>query len=264
MGNSVVESGGSKSTWVFKDVNGAMRTFQTVGLHPFEITEVKKQILIKQLKENDFPLDNPLYFYGAGCESRVGNQHISHLLNELGIKNHQVYTDLLGACIACWGKSDGITGILGTGAITAEFKGGKVVKTKSGLGYLLGDEGSGYDIGKRLLVHYFNEQLPKSICTDIETYFNGVDQITPKIYAENGRFVIAALAKIVKSHVDEPVIKELLNSAFLDFYHTALEPLKTTKVKIVGGIGHHFEEQLSKALNSKNVEVIKVLQLTRG
>lgn len=260
MNTSIVESGGTKSTWIFNDPHGKPRSFQTVGLHPFELTEAKKQNILSQLKQNDFPLDHPLYFYGAGCESLVGKQNISELLVQIGLKKHHINTDLLGACIACWGNENGVTGILGTGAITAEFDGNKILQTKSGLGYLLGDEGSGFDIGKRLLNHYFNDQLSKEIRLDIEHYFNGADQILPKIYLENGRFIIAGLTKIVKSNEQNPTVKALLNEAFHDFYKTAIEPLKTSSIKIVGSIGYHFKEPLTDSLAQKNISVTEVFQ----
>lgn len=260
MNNSVVESGGTKSTWIFNDSQGNSKSFQTVGLHPYELTEGKKQIIITQLKQNDFPLEQPLYFYGAGCESTVGKLNISDLLSTIGIINHQINTDLLGACIACWGNNSGVTGILGTGAITAQFDGKQILQTKSGLGYLLGDEGSGFDIGKRLLNHYFNNQLSKEISIEIEQYFNGSDQILPKIYAENGRFIIAGLTKIVKRHEQNPTVKALLNKAFHDFHKTAIEPLNTSTLKIVGSIGYHFQESLTNSLVQKDVSVTEVFQ----
>lgn len=260
MHTSVVESGGTKSTWIYTDLYGNKKSFQTVGLHPYELTEEKEHKLLMQLKQNKFPLDHPLHFYGAGCESSVGKQRIKALLDNIGVKSHQVNSDLLGACIACWGKDKGVTGILGTGAITAEFDGIQILQTKSGLGYLLGDEGSGFDIGKRLLVHYFNNLLSKEIRLDIEHYFNGSDQILPTIYGENGRFIIAGLTKIVKSNEKNPIVKTLLKEAFHDFYKTAIEPLNTSSIKIVGSIGYHFKEPLTSSLAKKNISVTQVFQ----
>lgn len=260
MYTSVVESGGTKSTWIFNDPHGNIKSFQTVGLHPYELTEEKKQALLSQLKQNDFTLDHPLYFYGAGCESTIGKKRIAELLDQIGIKKHQINSDLLGACIACWGKEEGVTGILGTGAISATFNGEEILKTKSGLGYLLGDEGSGFDIGKRLLVHYFNDQITKEIKLEIDQYFNGSDQIIPTIYAENGRFIIAGLTKIVKTHEANPVIEKLLKNAFHDFYKTAIEPLNTSTIKIVGSIGHYFKESLTNSLAQSNIIVSEVFQ----
>jgi N-acetylglucosamine kinase-like BadF-type ATPase len=63
--------------------------------------------------------------------------------------------------------------ILGTGSHAAVFDGTKIIRQASSLGYLLGDEGGGSDIGKELIKAYFYQQLPPKIAADMETMING-------------------------------------------------------------------------------------------
>lgn len=74
-----------------------------------------------------------------------------------------VELDLLGAARGLLGHSDGFVGILGTGANSGLFVGGKIVQNIDSLGYILGDEGSGCYIGKQLLSTYLRGYLPADL-----------------------------------------------------------------------------------------------------
>ena len=75
----------------------------------------------------------------------------------------EVQTELLGAARALCGKQKGIACILGTGSNSCFYNGKKIVKNSPGLGYVLGDEGSGAYLGKKVvqyyLYHTFDEEL---------------------------------------------------------------------------------------------------------
>ena len=61
-----------------------------------------------------------------------------------GFQHVRVYSDLLGACHSVLGKNQGTVAILGTGSVVCHFNGNEITEIQGGLGYLLGDEGSGY------------------------------------------------------------------------------------------------------------------------
>lgn len=249
----VIESGGSKSTWWYENNNTAFH-FETVGLHPYELTDVKQSTLIKDLQNHSLPNDPTLYFYGAGCESQAGKKNILELFQSLGLPSPSIATDLLGACVATWGKKKGVTAILGTGAIAAHYDGTKITKTASGLGYILGDEGSGFDLGKRLLVRFFNDKLPEAITTKIIHHFTTKDAIIQQVYAPSGRKKVADLCTIIHQYKDVPVIKKLIQESFEDFVLTALKPLgEVTDIKTVGSIGYYFHDELKTTLKHHGI-----------
>lgn len=254
----MVESGGTKSTWSFSDREEIL---DLPGLNPFEITNLKKEELHKRLSSVSIR-EYSCFFYGSGCENKKGASIITELLKELGFSlNHiHVNTDLLAACRALLGQQPGTVGIIGTGAISAIYNGEKVVQTYSGLGALLGDEGSGFDLGKRLLKAYYYNKLGREINQEIETYFGGKEQIIPIVYGFNGRMKVAGLTKILGKYRETATLQLILRHAFEDFYQTALYPIANKgEVSLVGSIAFHFEKEINAILLEKGYSVRKIL-----
>ena len=243
----VVESGGTKSTWVYRKNPETILSIQSVGLHPRELSPSKRNEVLHLIKENQLTKEE-VYFFGAGCESKEAKDKIAHFFQELGLTPHTVETDIHAACVAHLGYDSGVVGIIGTGAIAAKFDGKNVIEKTSGLGYLIGDEGSGFDIGKRLLQKYFKKELPDEIKTAIDKYFSP-NSILHRIYANDGRFIIAGLTKIAYEFRKNDVVQQILQHAFSDYCVAALDPLCFDgSVHFVGSVAFFFEEELQGAL----------------
>ncbi|MDX1651688.1 MAG: hypothetical protein R3277_04295 [Brumimicrobium sp.] len=259
----IVESGGTKSSWTFRDpVTRKLITRETVGLHPNEISEEKKGILNEFIAElPDGEIRNEIHFYGAGCEGNDGKTTILNELETYGFRKIHVETDLKAACLAVLGNNPGYAAILGTGAIAAAFDGNDVTKRTSGLGYILGDEGSGFDIGRRLLRSYFYKDLPEEIETEIKNYFHPHEDILHRIYRPDGRKIVAGLSLVAHSFKSEKTVCSLINQAFEDFYIMAILPLgKVRTIGFVGSIAFYFEKELREVLDKHNIEVLKIHQ----
>ncbi|MFA5575380.1 MAG: BadF/BadG/BcrA/BcrD ATPase family protein [Brumimicrobium sp.] len=255
----VVESGGTKSIWMFEDSKGLLRKEVSVGLHPREISEEKTNLIHSFIKENELK-NRDVYFYGAGCESGQAKNIIQDFLNNQELKTKEVNTDIYAACVSHLGNNKGVVAILGTGAVAAKYDGNKVVKITSGWGYLLGDEGSGFDLGKRLLQLHISNQLPKEIKDEVNQYF-GNNAILHRIYAPDGRKLVAGLAKIIQKFKEEKIIKQMIFQAFSDFCDTAIKPLQTKeKINFIGSVAYFFQEELRKTLKSKDYTFGEVKQ----
>jgi len=259
----VIESGGTKSTWAYMDQKSASAKFiETVGLHPREINSGKKQELKEFLKLNKhLSTYCEVYFYGAGCEKTKGKDTIKKLFSSFGFKNVHVDTDLKGACFALLGNQPGFIGILGTGAVAAQFDGKQIIRQTSGLGFIIGDEGSGFDIGKRLLNAYFNDELTQTVNEDIERYFLPETDIIHRIYKPDGRKVIASLTHIVKKYAHEKEVSNILDSAFESYYNTALKKMPNiSEIGFVGSVAFHFKDELKNTLSKHNITIKNVFQ----
>lgn len=258
----VVESGGSKSSWHIQNENEYF-SFQAVGLNPFELSSDKEIELKEKLKSLSQKKGFNIFFYGSGCENAKGKENILQFFHNTGFQNTQIQieTDLKGACIALFGNKKGTVGIMGTGAISTLYDGKEITKTFSGLGALLGDEGSGFDIGKRLLKVYFYGNLPKEIEEEIQNYFSGHENIIPTVYSSTGRKKVAGLSKIAKQYKNKKQIQSILNDVFEDFYKYALKPISHTgTVSLLGSIAYHFDSEIRKVLQKHDYEVEKILQ----
>jgi N-acetylglucosamine kinase-like BadF-type ATPase len=69
-------------------------------------------------------------------------------IKNLGFKNILVTTDAMTALSGAFGNEDGIILISGTGSVLYGRSGGEIIRT-GGWGRIIGDEGSGYWIGKK-------------------------------------------------------------------------------------------------------------------
>jgi N-acetylglucosamine kinase-like BadF-type ATPase len=87
---------------------------------------------------------------------------------ELGIQHLQTTGDVQSAYHSGTASPDGHVVIVGTGAIVGRMRGGDLVRVRDGIGYLLGDEGSGFWIGQavaRAVAADLDERGPRTALT---------------------------------------------------------------------------------------------------
>jgi N-acetylglucosamine kinase-like BadF-type ATPase len=87
---------------------------------------------------------------GAGRED--ARQILTKILNEIGVHCHLIIThDAMTALYGALGKGEGIILISGTGSVCYGKKADGSYHRAGGWGHIMSDEGSGYDIGRRIL-----------------------------------------------------------------------------------------------------------------
>ena len=170
----------------------------------------------------------------------------------------QVYSDLIAAVHALCGYQKGIACILGTGSNSCEWDGEKIVKQISPLGFILGDEGSGADLGKRLVNNALKEQLPAGMK---ETFLDAY-QLTPSIIIDKvyrqpfpSRF-LASLSPFLLKNIEEPVVRKIVLTSFSDFFEKNVMHYnyKNNKVNFVGSIAYYYSDILRQAAVDKGIE----------
>ena len=253
----IADSGSTKTDWCI----GSSFTIQTKGINPFhQSEEVIQQILnnelLPQLPEE--VLIDAIYFYGAGCtpeKSPIIQRALSHCFPQCTI---EVNSDLLGAARALCGKSPGIACILGTGSNSCFYDGQQITSNVSPLGYILGDEGSGAVLGKRLVGDCLKKQLPEHICHSfLDTFGLTPAQIIEKVYRQPqaNRF-LASLTPFLSEHRETPEIHQLLVSCFIDFFQRNVwqYDYRQHSVHFVGSIAWHFQEEVKEAAQASGIE----------
>jgi hypothetical protein len=105
-----------------------------------------------------------VFFYGAGCADEKSSRPVTNALSHcLPCDTIEVASDMLGAARGLCGHTPGLACILGTGANNAFYDGSHIVRSIGSLGFWLGDEGSGSYLGKTLVVHYLQNELPQDL-----------------------------------------------------------------------------------------------------
>lgn len=249
----LADSGSTKTDWCGLKDCPCLRV-QTQGINPYhQKPDNILKILYKELLPQ-LPIEpiEAIYFYGAGCTPQKSELIQTCLVKVFGEQARiEVHSDLVGAARALFGHRPGIACILGTGSNSGFYDGERIVANTPALGYILGDEGSGAYLGKRLLGDVLKGQLPEHICLAFvnETQLTQ-EEIIQKVYRKPlaNRF-LAGLTPFLKEYHEEPAIRCLLLEAFEAFARRNLRAYPSDMpVSATGSIAHHFRAELSEAL----------------
>ena len=168
----VADSGSTSIDWRILEDDAPVRRVVSAGVNPvYQSVDEMERIFGGALLEFVGKEGN-LYFYGAGVVSEKAAEAVSVAFRRIlpGF-TVTVGSDLAAAAVASLGSSDGIAAILGTGSNSGLYLGGRIVRNIPAGGFILGDEGSGAWLGKRLLSDYIKGMLPKSLSQALEEEF---------------------------------------------------------------------------------------------
>ncbi|HEY8401313.1 MAG TPA: BadF/BadG/BcrA/BcrD ATPase family protein [Cytophagaceae bacterium] len=265
----VADSGSTKTDWRILDGSKEVGNYYTHGFNPYiQSTEEITALLQGELggKIAHAMAVTEVYFYGAGCSSKKNNESVAQAIKTIfpGAEI-EVNHDLLAAARAACGREAGVTAILGTGSNTCFYDGENILENVESLGFILGDEGSGAYIGKKLLQAYFYKELPAHV-VDVfnNTYKMSKEEIFESVYKKPfpNRF-LAAFSRFVKDNIAEPSVKKIVVSAFEDFFDNHVcryAKHKEVPLNSVGSVGYHFKDVLIEVGKSKGVTVNRVLE----
>lgn len=247
----IADSGSTKTHITILDRKSIVKSIYMPGLNPFYQTESQISQIIN---ENLSYLTNIdcIYFFCAGC-SFIGKKIIlknalSYLFPKADIF---VESDLLAACKALFGDKDGIACILGTGSNSCSYINGKIEKNVSPLGYILGDEGSGAVLGKKLVANCLKQIYSKNIEQDFYNKFSiNPTIIMDKVYKESfpNRF-LASLVPFIVENIHKAEMQDLVYSSFNDFFVRNVlqyEKNKDLPLGFVGSISYQFQNILQE------------------
>jgi hypothetical protein len=252
----IADSGSTKTDWAVSD-GQETEYFSTTGINPFF---VEKEEIISILK-NKLPVAaqaaTEVYFYGAGCTvdrqpavQKILQQHFTQARIE-------VESDLLGAARALCKTTAGIACILGTGSNSCVYDGKKIIEHIPPLGYILGDAGSGADIGKRFITALLRGKFP----AEVSKKFFEENHLTPaeileKVYREEkaNRF-LAEVAKNFKP------LNGIIQDSFREFVKEQILPYRQARelpIHFVGGIAYNFQKELAEVLRKNRLSFGKI------
>jgi len=249
----VVDSGSTKAHWVFLEGGHRVAEFFTVGLNP---NSTSAEVLTAEISSVKLQLSGAskltaLYFYGSGCLYPHGAGIVKEVL--IGCFPNvpiSVESDLLAAGIALYGDSAGVAAILGTGASCCYYRNGAIVGVAPSLGYVLGDEGSGAFLGKKLLKSYFYNHMPADLIADFHESSDNQKLLFDLYHAASPAGYLASFVPFLVKHRNHPFVDDLVFSAFDQFFVYVVNPLCTTynssNLGVVGSIGFEFSDVIKR------------------
>ena len=261
------DSGSTKTEW--RGCDGQTEVFHhtTPGINPFMMSceQIEQMLLAEPALMRVADEARDIRFYGAGCRGTASDTVRAALQQVFRQARHiAVDSDLAGAAWALFAEGDGIACILGTGSNSGLFIGGKQVSQVSPLGYILGDEGSGAVLGRRLVGDVLKGQLPPALCDSFRrTYPLSTDEFIQRVYREPmpNRF-LASFAPFLHEHRQEAAVRQLLMEEFERFFrrNVAAYQRPDLPVGLVGSIAFHFKQEVVEAAARCGFTVSKVMQ----
>lgn len=264
----VADSGSSKADWILTLPDNQTIPFRTSGINPFFLTEKEIVRIFHNTPEIQPYTDQvkEIYFFGAGCSSPDRREIISNALSRI-FKNAfvSVDIDIIASIYATAGTSKGICCILGTGSNISYFDGTRIHDSKHGLGYILGDEGSGTFFGRQLITSFLYGTMPPELSEEFyKKYKIDKESIIKRVYQEpSPNFYLASFAPFMSDHISHPFIVELLKKGFNEFIETNIKSYpdyKNQTCHFVGSIAYHFSDILKELCETQGIKAGKILK----
>jgi len=248
----IADSGSTKTAWRLIGSSGKTKDIKTSGINPFFWTEEDIfQELQQVLLPETGPEINQIYFYGAGVINSEKGDIIRRALNRIYADAIiEVHSDMLGAARALFGNKPGICCILGTGSNVCLYDGKKITGGVSPLGYILGDEGSGAVMGRKLLGDYFKEVMPARLREEFAKRFNLTrEEALNRVYrSEKPNQFLAQFTPFLSEHSQSAYCQEFVQQNFMEFFERNVSKLPDyTKYPIgfIGSVAFYFSQILN-------------------
>jgi N-acetylglucosamine kinase-like BadF-type ATPase len=249
----VADSGSTKTSWCLLNEKAGPAFFNTEGYNPYFVnSSYIVQSLTLGLPSTIHPLQiSHIYFYGAGCFEDKTHIIKNALRQVFPAAILSVGLDLLGSARAVLHNQAGFAAILGTGTNSCVYDGSAITANIDSLGYLLGDEGSGFYIGRQLLGDYIREYMPAEVRAEFfATYGLTREQIMDRVYSEKlpNRYCAGFVQFISVSIADKEYSHQLVKNAFIDFFErlvTKYPDYRQYSFNCTGSVGYAFKDILS-------------------
>jgi N-acetylglucosamine kinase-like BadF-type ATPase len=186
-----------------------------------------------------------IYFYGAGIAG-TRQQRAQEVFTMTFPKSQiNAFSDIIAVAHASLSRKPIWVGILGTGSNLALFDGKKIIHSIHSMGYIFGDEGSGRDILKRLVLRYYRGGLTQGT-RDLLSNFITQDypEFMEAVYRDGQWPIISAnwMANL-SEHWDHPEVKRIARESIGSFQGIMInaQAYQKAPLYLVGGVAQAYK-----------------------
>lgn len=265
----IADGGSTKTNWCLVTEEGKKVYFNTEGYNPFFSNE---EYIIQSLNES-LPTDlernliTEVNYYGAGCSTADKRQIVEAAMQAV-FTNARIYIghDLLAAARALLGTNEGFAAILGTGTNTCIYNGREITMNIDSGAYILGDEGSGCYIGKKLLTDYIRGYMPEEVRKVFwETFKLTPDDVNDAVYTQPraNRFCASFSKFVYDNIVNIEYSRNIVRTSFEDFFRnlvTHYPDFKNYTFNCIGSVGYNFRNVLEEVATENGMTVGRIIR----
>ena len=264
----IADSGATKAEWCLVN-NGKKKTIFTQGISPYFLnTKQIKDLLLKELKPKLKEVRvSEVFYYGTGCANPANARSVKKAIQQVfeKAKRVEVTHDLMAAARSVCGREKGIVANLGTGSFCCYYNGKKIIKQIPGIGYMLGDEGSGAYLGKKVIQYFLYEIFDDDLRARFNAkYDTNRSEILENVYKKPlpNRYLASYaifLAENRGHYMIENIIEDGLNEFF--FYHLCkFRESWIMPIHFVGSVAFGFKDVLQQLCNTYEFELGRVIK----
>lgn len=263
----IADSGATKTEWCL--IDGKKKSILiTQGMSPYFISaQQMEKILIDELQPRLEKVNiDKIHYYGTGCSNPDNVKMVKKVFKNIFPKaDIKIEGDLMAAAKALCGDEKGIACILGTGSNSCYFNGKKIVKNSPGLGYILGDEGSGAYLGKKVIQYYLYNTFDEDLRSRFDAKFvTNNTEILNAVYKQPlpNRYM-ASFAIFLAENRGHYMVENIIEDGLNDFFFNHVYKYKESwslPIHFVGSIAFGFKDVLEDLCKSYQLQLGRVMK----
>ena len=266
---AIVDGGSTKCDWVILDDQADFfsRTL-TTGFNPNIInvenipSELEGNTELSHLK---FKIKH-VFFYGSGCGIAENREKVrlafSSFFTHAEIFVHE---DLTAAAYSAYQGKPAIVCILGTGSNSCYFDRKNIRLELPSLGFLIGDDGSGCALGKKLVKDYFMKKLPADLHEEFrQEYHIEIEELIKNMYHNpRANAYLADFSRFIMEWKNHPYLQHLVYQELKNYFYyqvLAYPESRTAEINFIGSIAFFYEEILRAAAAEFHLTIGMIVQ----
>lgn len=263
----IADSGSTKTEWRLLRPKRS-KTIFTQGLSPYFLDAPAIEVVVRTELLSHLPKEpiDALYFYGTGCANPANARMVKGVLAKVFKDTRiEVRHDLMGSARALCGHQKGIACILGTGSNSGYYNGRAIMHNSPGLGYVLGDEGSGAYLGKRVLQYYLYGTFDEELRAKFESqYTSRPEDILDAVYKKPlpNRY-LASFAHFLSENRGHYMAENIIEDGLNDFFFQHLCKYRESwhlPIHFIGGVAYAFRDIIRELGHSYEFEIGNILE----
>ena len=260
----IVVSGSRHTDWVFVEDGNIVEKARTEGLNPYFQTrkEISRSVRLGLPEEYFHRKLQKIYYYGAGCSNESKKKVVSTSIISQFKTPTFVESDLLAAARGMCQDKPGIACILDTGSNSCFYNGEEIEKNVHPGGFILGDEGSGSNMGKLFLSDVLKRLAPEELVVDF-LYRNNTtpSEMMEKVYNEPlPHYYLATVSNFLAERSNHEYVRELVADSFRNFIKRNLiqYDFQSQPVYFMGKIATTWERLLLTVCSEFNFQPARI------
>lgn len=265
----IADGGSTKTNWCLLNDSGEKIYFNSEGYNPYFVDSA----YIFNSLQRELPRDIPyaqveeVHYYGAGVHNADKADVVKEALSKVFTNAKIVVAhDLLAAARALLGTQSGFAAILGTGTNTCIYDGQSISHQINSAGYILGDEGSGSHMGKRVLTDYVRGYMPEDVrAVFYETYKLTPAEVMDAVYTKPlaNRFCASFSKFLYDVSINIGYVRGIVLDSFDTFFKNLVSQYpdyQSYSFNCIGSVGYNFRNVLTHKANEYGMQIGKILR----